>query len=199
MDYRVARILRILILILVALVVIALLVVAFNALRNVFKGTTSSSTGSTTQAINLNDFKTNGSSMRFIMDGPIEAPETHETTIITVSASQSILEVVKGYTQAPVLSQAFANNQASYNAFIDALSTAGFTSVKESNSTNRGGACPLGNRYSYQILVSGALKQDTWSASCGSKQGTFGGSVNTTQQLFRAQIPNYSKLVSSVQ
>jgi hypothetical protein len=199
MDYRVARILRILIYILIALVILALLVVAFNALRRVFSGTSATSTTTTAQVIHLNDYKTNGSSVRFVMDGPIEAPEQHETTTITISATQSVLEVVKGYSQAPVLSQAFPNNQASYNAFLDALSSAGFTNVKESTTTNRGGACPLGNRYSYQILLSGALKQDTWSASCGAKQGTFGGSVSTTQQLFRLQIPSYSKLVSSVQ
>lgn len=199
MDYRVARILRVLIYILVALVIIALLVFAFNSLRKLITTNNSSSSSQATQPVNINDFKTTDSSMRFIADGPIEAAEEHETTTITISATQRVVEVVKGYAQAPVLSKAYPNNQAGYDAFIDALNSANFTAVRTSTSTNRNGACPLSNRYSYQILVAGSYKQDTWSASCGSKLGTFGGSVSTTQSLFKAQIPDYSQVVSSVQ
>lgn len=196
MDYRLARFLRVVIIIFGAILILVLLWAAFNGIKNTFKG----SKAEPPKTISLQDYQTNDSVMRYVIDGPTEAQETHEKTVVSISAKQRVVEVYIGYEKPPVLSQAFANNQAGYDAFLAALNSAGFTLVKDAQSgASRAGSCALGNRYSYQVVAAnGSLSQDTWGNSCASKQGTFAGNASQVRQLFQLQIPEYNTIVSSV-
>jgi hypothetical protein len=197
MDYRVARVLRVVIYLLLGLIVIGLLFVALNGIRNVLRQ--GNAPKDAPKELKLADYSNNGSKVRYITNGTIQAPVNQQTITITVSQSQSVVEIFRGSSQTPILSQAYANNQASYESFLSALASAGYTKVQESSTTNRLGACPLGNRFSYQVIAAnGSLPQDTWNTSCSSKQGTFAGNTSLTRQLFQLQIPNYSTVVNSV-
>ena len=198
MDYRVARIIRWLIYILVGLLVILLLFVAYRGIMNAFKESSTSTTP--TQAVNLNDYKTNGAQLKFITDGPIVASENHYQYVITISATQRTVDVIKGYGQAPVTSKSFGNNQASYDAFIAAVNSAGFANTKTAPSgATLEGQCSLGDKYSYQIVSGGSMPLNSWNTSCDTGGGTFNGRTSLTQELFQTQIPNDYDIVGSVQ
>lgn len=197
MDYRVARILRVLIYVLVGLLCLLVLYVGFKGLQRTLRPAT---TQEAPKTIKLADYATNGSQMRYVIAGPVVANQNFRQTTISVSATQAVVEVTKGYEQPPVLSRAFANNQTAFNAFISALNVNGFTNVKTApEGASRTGSCSLGNKFSYQVYVNGSYAQDTWNTSCDSRQGTFAGSTSVVQQLFQAQIPDYAAIVGSVQ
>jgi hypothetical protein len=129
----------------------------------------------------------------------VVANQNFRKTTIIVSASQTVVEVIKGYESAPSLSQAFANNQTAYNTFLSAISIAGFTNTKAAAAgASREGSCSSGSKYSYQIYVNGAFTQDTWNTSCDNRIGTFNGATARVQTLFQAQVPSYNSIVSSV-
>jgi hypothetical protein len=197
MDYRVARILRVLIYILVGLLCLLVLYVGFKGLQNSLRPTTSKDTP---KAVKLSDYATNGSQMRYVITGPVVANQNFRQTTIIVSANQAVVEVTKGYESAPILSQAFASNQTAFNTFLSALSVNGFTNTKAAEpGASRAGSCATSNKFSYQVYSNGALVQDTWNNNCNVRQGTFAGSTSAIGLLFQAQIPNYNTIVSSVQ
>lgn len=198
MDYRVARIIRWIIYVIVGILLILLLFAAYRGIKNAFKE--SAATDAPTQAINLNEYATNGAQLKYITDGPIVASENHFQYVITISATQRTVDVIKGYNQAPTLSKSFSNNQASYNAFLAAINSAGFANTKAApNGATLAGQCALGNKYSYQIVSGGSMPLNSWNTSCDTGGGTFNGRTSLTQELFQAQIPNYFDIVGSVQ
>lgn len=198
MDYRVARIIRWIIYVIVGILLILLLFAAYRGIKNAFKE--SSSTSAPTQTVNLNDYKTNGAQLQYVTDGPIVASENHFQYVVTISATQRTVTVIKGYNQAPALSKSFSNNQASYEAFLAAINSAGFANTKSvADGVTLASQCSLGNKYSYQILSGGAMPLNSWNTSCDTSGGTFNGRTSLTQELFQAQIPNYFDIVGSVQ
>ena len=197
MDYRVARLLRVLIYILVGLLCLLVLYVGFKGLQRTLRP---AATQEAPKTIKLADFATNGSQMRYVITGPVVANQNFRETTISVSATQAVVEVKRGYEQPPTLSRAFANNQTAFNAFIAALGVNGFTNTKVAPAgANRLGSCSLASKFSYQVYVNGGFVQDSWNTSCDTKQGTFAGSTSVVQQLFQAQIPDYAAIVGSVQ
>jgi hypothetical protein len=170
---------------------------AFKGIQNTLKP---SKAADAPKSVNLNDYKTNGAQMRYVITGPVVANQNFRQTTIIVSSTQAVVEVTKGYQSAPTLSQAFANNQTAFDAFISALNVNGFTSTKAADSgVSRIGSCSTSNKFSYQIYANGSYVQDTWNNSCNVRQGTFAGSSSAVGLLFQAQIPNYNNIVSSVQ
>lgn len=197
MDYRVARVVRYIIYALVGLLLILLLIAAFNGIKNAFKQSNSSQS-TAAQPVNFGELQKSGATVQYVIEGAINAPENHRQVTIAVSPTQRTVEVEEGYDVAPVQSKTYPNSQASYDAFMSALNTAGYSGVKEPTSgVSRTGSCPFGNKYSFQIISGGTLVQDTWNNSCGQKQGTFSGSYSTVDKLFKNQIPNYSDVTTS--
>ncbi len=130
------------------------------------------------------------------INGKVVGEEQHRSIRITISHTNRILEVLRGYEFAVDKNQTFSNNDAAYDVFLHALDNAGF--IRERNFTPRDerGVCPLGNQFIYELKDSTDIK--LWSTSCNSKEGTFAGQAKLIQDLFKAQIPDYSKLVSGV-
>lgn len=195
MDYRVARILRFGIFIILFIILLALFYFGIRAIGNGLK----SNPTQAQQPLKLTDFTNNGSQVRLINDGPIVAAEDHIVITVSVNATQRTIEVSKGYNQAPTTIQSFANNEAGYSSFLSALNSAGFTLTKPAPVTvSRTGSCPLGNRFSYQLVpTNGSLRIDSWNNSCGNLQGTINGKSSLIRTLFQRQIPDYSSIVSA--
>lgn len=140
------------------------------------------------------------STVRYVQEGEITAPEEHSTIVITISGNSRRIEVFRGYNTGPKRSESLANNNASYDAFYAAIKASGFFNERNANEAyGRDGYCPLGIRYDYQAGTDINMPSyDTWSASCSSKAGTFAGSKGTVKTLFKNQIPEYSTITKGV-
>lgn len=195
MDYRLARILRFAIFILLFVVVLLLLYFGIRAIGNGLR----SDQATAPQQIKLAEFATNGSKVRLINDGPIVAAENRIVITVSITQSQRTIDISPGYNQAPTVSQSFSNNDASYSSFLSALNTAGFTQTKTAlSNVSRTGSCPLGSRFSYQLIPANkSLRLDSWNNSCSNNQGTIAGNSSLIRSLFQKQIPDYSSIVSS--
>lgn len=135
--------------------------------------------------------------VRFITDGAIVGLERHRSIRITVDQSNRTLEVLRGYNEEVIRSQEFANDSAAFTKFLIALDTMGYSKENPKVSKDERGVCPLGNRYIYEATYKSGDPLRTWSSSCNTA-GRFQGNTANVQQLFRNQIPEYSKLVADV-
>jgi hypothetical protein len=138
--------------------------------------------------------------VRYVQDGEITAPEEHYSITISVTNNSRTINVYNGYNTGPIRTKSYANSQASYDAFYGALKNEGyFTSRDNINNLDRTSYCPLGIRYSYQAGNDiAAPNQDTWSASCTAKAGTFAGNKANVKTLFKNQIPDYSEVTKGI-
>jgi hypothetical protein len=130
--------------------------------------------------------------------GPINAESLHNSIVISVRRTQVVYQQVQGYNGNVVNTVTFTNSEASYNAFLRALNTVGFTKGDANPKlTNSQGVCPFGQRYDFAVKDNGNTIQHYWSSSCAI--GTYHGSTNATLSLFQAQVPDYLTLTSNIQ
>jgi len=161
-------------------------------------GSKTATTSTAKKAIKLTDYASNNAaSVQYIVEGPITALENHRIIQITVSPLSRSVNVFTGYQGQVLISQTFHNDSTAYGEFLAALNRAAFTKDRKvANSINPESICPTNNRTHYKIVDSSKDAMDLWSSSCAA--GSFGGSVSLTGTLFRAQIPNYNRIVSGV-
>lgn len=179
---------RILVLGLAAVLIIGLIVTAFSL------GHRGSSKTAPTQ-ISLTDHTTDGSEVRLTIEGPVNADELHQSTVISVSRDGREIEADKTYADMPAASATYLNNQTAFDDFMQALQDAGFTKqAKNATQQDETGQCPLGQRYIYELVTDDTITLRTWSSSCRAATEPFGGNAILVQQLFRAQIPDYAKV-----
>ncbi|MEO8785009.1 MAG: hypothetical protein ABI221_01665 [Candidatus Saccharimonadales bacterium] len=135
--------------------------------------------------------------IRYTIDGPINASESHRSVQISISPTSRNLTVLQGYQGSALVNQSYPNNQQSYSDFLAALMQVNFTAERSvSSSLSRQSVCPLGNRSRFEIIDGTKDVMDLWTASCSS--GSFAGNIPQTTNLFRTQIPDYDKLTSTV-
>lgn len=144
----------------------------------------------------LPDYANNSSFAQMTIFGPITAPQTHNEVTVTVSGSDAVLNVTKGYEDNVVTSKIYPQTMAGYTHFLFALQRLNFTvgnndpSLKE----NRG-YCPFGRNYTFVFNNGTNEVERYWITSCG--QGNFGGSAANIRDLFEAQIPDYNTLTTN--
>lgn len=179
------RILRTIIFLLVVIGLIWLLVILF---RSVF--TAGSNNGGSDMGLksnSLSSYARPGTSVSYTYDGPINMNQLHRTIVISVDTSQSKIELLSGYDGTVVQQQVFPNTQTSYQVFLSALDTLGFSRGNTHSTTSVEGQCPLNYRYTYQLIDGGQDVFNFWSTSCGT--GTFKGQRSSVGTLFTRQIP----------
>ena len=131
---------------------------------------------------------------KLTLDGPINAQSEHQQTNIYVGRDEVVYEQVTGYEGGVVKRLSFQNNQNSYYNFLSALQHVGFTLGNTKAYTgNETAVCPLGKRYTYELIQGSTKIEHYWSTSCG-KQKTYLGQPGATLTLFQSQVPGYSKL-----
>jgi len=133
--------------------------------------------------------------------GDINGEDIHRLVRITVGQYQRRLDVIAGYSGNIIQTNTFSNSGAAYSEFLYALRDGGFLLKKKNVSeaaANDKGKCPLGNLFAFELDDSGEELSYLWSSTCGKNAGTLGGSSSLLQSLFKAQITDYSKLVSGV-
>jgi|SRR3989344_682288 len=154
----------------------------------------------------LPDYASTDAIARLTIDGPINGDDMHRQIRISVSSTLRTIDIIQGYQGTVIQTESFINNQAAYTAFLHALNKAGYTGklVKTKKipfvSDDDQGACPLGNRYYYEIINSGNnADQRLWTSSCGAPvPGNFGGSAPLVNQLFQTQFVNYGEFTKTV-
>lgn len=138
---------------------------------------------------------------QLIVDGEINSDQQHTALRVTVGREQVTYEQIQGYQGTVVNEQTFANNQSAYSNFLYAIGRAGFT-LGDSNPrlANEKGYCPLGHRYTLQLLDGNHQIQRYWATNCGNSiPSTFKGNLNLTLNLFELQVPNYNDLISNIE
>lgn len=147
----------------------------------------------------LADYGATSTTMRYVIDTAITAPENHRRVEIIVGRDDAVINVQKGYDGEIIRSRSYDMSASAYTNFLFALDrTAGYTEGNDdSNVRDERGYCATGNRYSYDIIDgSGTVLQHYWSTSC--KQRTFRGDSRAVMRLFEDQIPDFDELTQDV-
>lgn len=138
---------------------------------------------------------------RLVIDGQINANQTHTALRITVGENDVTYEQIQGYQGTVVNKQVYANNQSAYSNFLYAIGRAGFTrGDNDPKLANEKGFCPLGQRYTFELMDGDRDIQRYWGTSCGgSAPKTYKGNLDLSITLFQLQVADYQTLTQNVQ
>lgn len=151
------------------------------------------------QAVPLSDYTFTTTAMRFTTEGLVNADKEHRAIRITVSRSESRVEVLGGYQRSVLKAKSFASNQEAYATFLRALDKLGYTDgVEDPELADDRGFCPQGQRYIYEIVNGTDVMQRYWASSCRKEKRTFLGKVSDVNWLFQNQISGYREFIRSV-
>ena len=147
----------------------------------------------------LQSYAATDAQVQLTIDGPINADQNHQATVIIVDRNDVTFEHVQGYQGTITNLQTFANNQNAYTNFLFALAHAGFTEGNSKAVVNNDerGYCPQGDRYIFQLTQDNNTLERYWATSCGSPK-TYLGSLGLTVSLFQAQVPQYNSLANNI-
>lgn len=175
------------------LVTIGLLIVVFIL---IFRG--AANNDETVTETPMVDYANTSTIVQFTQKGPVTADQTHDELRITVSNVETAAEIFRGYQSNLVATQTFRNNPSAYADFLRALDLAGFDEGDDSEELRDDrGVCPTGSRFIMTIKDGDKEIQRYWASDCKGTQ-SFQGKTETVMRLFRAQVPDYGKFVSSV-
>lgn len=158
-------------------------------------------TANTIPAKSLPEYAGTDAEVRVTVDGPIVGEETHRAIRITISRDERTLDILQGYQGLVIKTQDYDNDQAAFDVFLRAIDGLGFTSSKKAKVEDEFAACPMGTRYTYELINTDSPETDVrlWSVSCGFELGNFaGGPGPTIRSLFEKQIPDYKALTNGV-
>ena len=196
-NYRTSRILpTVLVVVIVVIAIVALISVA----RAIFFSGSSSQTAitDTTQQSLLDTTASRSVSMS--VRGPIVAEENFHSYKIVVSPTSRQITTYNGYLGTVVEQKTFSNNTAAYEQFVNALNLAKMTAGNQpaDGQGDVRGVCATGRLSEFSILSNDAPVETLWTSTCSGSQGTLRASAPQLSNLFIAQIPDASKLISSV-
>lgn len=142
----------------------------------------------------LTDYTNTNVQMRFTIDGPINADQSHRAVRITIDQNQAMIQLLNGYGQSVADQHTYSSNTTAYGNFLRALDLVGFTHGTTTATTqDERGYCPSGSRYNFDIVDGANVKQHFWNTSCGGA-GNFRGNTKAVTTLFEAQIPDFGNL-----
>jgi hypothetical protein len=153
----------------------------------------------TTPVKTLPDYANTTAAVSLTIDGRVNGEDKHRAIRISVDRYHRQLDIISGYSGNIVETHNFDNTEAAYDVFLRSINGGGFMSKSQKYKNNdERGKCPLGLRYIYELNDGGDELSKSWSSTCGSATGTFGGNNSLMLSLFQAQITDYSKLTSKV-
>lgn len=189
-SYKAARVLQVTFLVIVATVILLGVFFIGNFLTN----------NSNTVIVDKGQealLKTSeGYEVSALVRGPIVADEDFRSYKITISNSQRELVTYKGYDNQKLDTIKLDNSVAAYEQFVYALNNLGF--MNGSGDTDNKGFCSDGYVYEFNTIKDDKVVKSLWSSSCGSRSGTFRGSVRSTFNLFINQIDGGEELIQKL-
>ena len=148
------------------------------------------------QTMLLPDYSSTSADVKMVIDGPITAPQTHNSVVVTVSQSDIDFQLIQGYDGDVISSKIFNNSQNSFYNFLAAIYYAGYSDGGKVNYTTDAGLCALGERYDFYLTENGQNLQHYWATSCGGPK-SYDGNLAQTLTLFQRQVPNYGQLLNN--
>ena len=147
----------------------------------------------------LTSYATTDAVAKLTIDGPINNQQQHQQVQISVDNTQVLYEQLQGYDGSVVAQKTYGSSQNAYYNFLAALGvSAGFTKGNTSSAlSDERGYCPSGDRYVLELTQDGKDVERFWATNCGGTK-TYGGSLNLTLSLFKAQVPDYNTLIQSL-
>lgn len=185
--------------------ILAILLIAFLAIVGtvVLIGHGNSGSSKTAARITkLVDYDTNdAASVSWTQQGRLVGEDQRRAIRVTVTRSKRTVEVLDDYEERVERSTEFTNSPAAFEAFTRALDAASFGRERTVRQADERGVCPVGNRFIYRLTDKSQEVMRTWSDTCTSSDGPFGGgnTANLIAQLFKAQITEYNKFIIGVQ
>ncbi len=180
------------------LLVVVLLVLGAVAIF----GGGSSSTGSSARSTKLADYSNNDqASVSWTMQGRLVGDDQRKAIRVTVTKNSRKIQILDGYSERIEKSQEYSNSEPAFASFTRALDGLNFGRERTVVQPDERGVCPQGNRYVYRVTEGTKEVMRTWSSTCSSNDGNFGGGQNNTSQitqLFRAQIADYNKFTTGI-
>lgn len=150
------------------------------------------------RVVKVSEENRQGTSVSVTTQGKLVGEDQRRSIRITVSQDERRLEILTGYEEAIERTQVYPNTPSAYENFLIAIDFAGFSRERKAKTTDERAVCPLGRRYIYELKEYSQELIRSWSASCGTQWGTFGGKGSTIRKLFQAQIPDYNTQVKGV-
>lgn len=195
-SFRTRRILPVALVVLIIIIAIAALVSLARVVF--FSGSSTPAATDTSRTSLLETSATHSVSMT--VRGPIVADEQFHSYKIDISPNARQLKTYTGYLDTVVDASSLTNNVASYEQFVYALDKANLAKGTEltGDKNDTRGVCATGDVYEFTILNNGSSVKHLWTSTCSGSQGSLDASVNQLTELFKAQIPNASKLISKV-
>lgn len=139
-------------------------------------------------------------SVRMTVRGPITAQESFHSYTVTISPDARNMTTYQGYLGQTVDNSQLTNNLQAYEQFVFALDRAnlmeGTPLTGDANDTR--GICATGRIYLFEMLQGTNTVKALWTSSCKGSAGSLKANLTQVSQLFRSQIPNFTKLATKV-
>lgn len=185
--------------------VIGLAIWALVSVGRMIFGSNNGGNGSqTTQQVNVGKqalTKTTADrSVRMTVRGPIVADENFHSYSVTISPDARNMTTYVGYMAQQVDTQQLTNNIPAYEQFVYALQRANFMegTPLSGDANDTRGICATGSLYEFEVLQGSNSIQKLWTSTCEGSQGSLKASLSQITNLFRAQIPGFSQLISKI-
>jgi hypothetical protein len=192
-----SRIFPVIVILIIVAIAIAALVSAGQAIFGGGGSTDTTQQDSGQQAL----LKTSvGNSVRMTVRGPIVAEENFRSYRIAVDSSGRNLSTYSGYAEQVIDSKQLSNTVKAYEEFVYALDKAnlmtGAALTGEADDTR--GICASGSIYEFEVVQGGMVTKRLWTSTCKGSPGSFKGSVEQVEKLFKAQIPDHKTLLKPI-
>ena len=139
-------------------------------------------------------------SVRMTARGPLVADENFYSYTITVAPDKRNMTTYKGYAGEQIETSQLSNTMQAYEQFVHALDRANLMEGEplsgDANDTR--GVCATGTVYAFEVLQGTNTVRSFWTSTCKGSQGSLEANLQQVAGLFRRQIPDYSKLVRSI-
>lgn len=139
-------------------------------------------------------------SIRLTVRGPIVADESHRSYQITISPTNRVMRAYEGYLEKEIESKKYDNNTRAYEELIYALEKRKMMDGREltSEQNDLRGICATGKIYMFETLMNDQAVKTLWTSDCSGSKGSALANVDEIVSMFIDQIPEGSKLASSV-
>lgn len=130
--------------------------------------------------------------------GALVGEDQRKAVRIIVTPTSRTIQLLTEYEERVDRSEELTNTQTAFDTFVRALDQMNFGKERTVKQPDERAMCPFGSRFIYNLDGSDT-KLRSWSDSCTSADGTFGGSntnAGDIRRLFQDQITGYNKFIS---
>jgi hypothetical protein len=166
------------------------------ALANRVFGTKNNDTTAKVQKIDVNDYARASTSVKLRVEGPVVGNEQFVSYEIEVAQNYRKITTFKGYDNVVTSQKRYDNTVEGYRTFLRALDRIGYTTKVAGASDDETAACATGKRYIYSLHDESEEVSRLWNTSCTTKQGSMSGSGVSVRSLFKAQVPDYTTILT---